>query len=107
MPAVPAATPTVRNRWAASAAPGCWAPMDTSCNDPIVTTSTGCEAKMGRLLEPVSGPSGDEERSLVLSEVEVLDAKLPALSRRICSSLEKHVEDDESAEFLRPTDRGA
>ena len=107
VPAVSAATPSVRNRWAASAAPGCCAPMDINCSDPIVTTSTGGEAKMGRVFKTVSAPSGDKEGPSLLSEAEVLDAKLPTLTRRICSSLEKHVEDAERAEFLRPADPGA
>jgi hypothetical protein len=62
---------------------------------------------MGRVSETLPVPLGGEECPSILSEAEVLDAKLPTLNRRICSSLKKHVEDAERAEFLRPADPGA
>jgi hypothetical protein len=62
---------------------------------------------MGRVPETVPVLPGDEGGSSMLSEAEVLDAKLPTLNRRICSSLEKHVEDAEGTESLRPGDPGA
>lgn len=86
----------LRNIWAAAAAPGCWAPIDVNCSEPIVTRSAGFEVKTGRVSAPASGDGASS-----LSEVVAADRRLDTLDLRKGSSLEKPVDAVDNAEVLR------